>query len=169
MNNYAESCKVLGLREVINESQLKNAYRQIIKRCHPDKYIADKRQYERAIEQTKQVNLAYNYLADLINRNPIPQSGNPYKKDIEFQKRTYEPGLPDNSVMEIPLESSQTVSVGYDYEDYIMFIKFANSKVYKFFGISPKIFEEFLTAKSHHKYAHQNIFFKYPYIPCKIN
>ena len=166
MNNYTESCKILGLREVINEIQLKNAYRQTIKRCHPDKHLADKKQYERAIEQTKRVNLAYTYLANLIR----PQSGNSPKKHIvnETRKSNYIPGLPDDTVLEIPLESSQTVSVGYDYEDYIMFIKFANSKVFKFFGISPRIFEEFITAKSHHKYAHQNIFFKYPYIPCKM-
>ena len=164
MNSYIESCKVLGLREVTNQNQLKIAYRQIIKQCHPDKYIADKRQYERAIEQTKRVNLAYAYLSRLIQSRNLHEI-NPVN---ESRKRNFTPGLPDDSVMEIPLESSHTVSVGYDYEDYNMFIKFANSKVYKFFGISPKIFEEFITAKSHHKYAHRNIFFKYPYIPCKM-
>lgn len=170
MNNYIESCKILGLREIIDESQLKIAYRQIIKRCHPDRYIADKKEYERAIEQTKQVNIAYDYLSKLIKRNLIPQSADLHKKNTAKKswQRNYTPGLPDDSVMEIPLESSHTVSVGYDYESYIMFIKFANSKVYKFSGISPTIFEEFLTAKSHHKYAHQNIFFKFPYTACNM-
>lgn len=158
MNKYIESCNLLGLGDVVNESQLKIAYRQRVKQCHPDKYLADRAQYERAIEQTKRVNLAYSYLLDVVKNNII----------IGSHQRNYNPGLPDDSVLEIPLKSTHTVSVGYDYECHTMFIKFANSKVYKFFGISPRIFEEFLTAKSHHRYAHQNIFFRFPYVACKM-
>lgn len=164
MKNYNRSCQVLGIQELVNQNQLKVAYRHMIKKCHPDKYFADQNKYERALEETKRINHAYSYLRKLFEKNLIPQ--NRRNKEFNSNSINYTPGLPDDSVMEIPLESNHTVSVGYDYEAYIMFIKFANSKVYKFFGISPRVFEEFLTAKSHHNYAHRNIFFKYPYIPC---
>lgn len=166
MKNYIESCKVLGLREIVDENQLKYAYRQTIKQCHPDKCIADKNSYEIAIEKTKRVNLAFSYLNGLIKKNLVPRSGSLYKRNVGNYSRNYKPGLPDDSILEISLKSTHTISVGYDYEAAIMFIKFANSKVYKFFGISPKIFEEFITAKSHHRYAHENIFFKFPYVNC---
>lgn len=164
MKNYANSCQTLGIKELVNQHQLKIAYLQMIKKCHPDKYFADKKRYELAMEETKRINSAYNYLSSLFEKNLIPKNS----KNSEFKTRivSYTSSFSDESVLEILLESSHTVSVSYDYEAHIMFIKFVNSKVYKFFGISPRVFEEFLTAKSHHKYAHRNIFFKYPYIPC---
>ena len=61
MNPY----EVLGIDTGADAAEIKRAYYEAVKRCHPDRYAGTPR-YEAAQEELKRVNLAYDMLADKL-------------------------------------------------------------------------------------------------------
>ena len=60
MNPY----QVLGVSPNATDEEIKKAYRQLVKKYHPDRYAGDPRAQEAASEKLKQINEAY----DLIGK-----------------------------------------------------------------------------------------------------
>ena len=58
-----EALRLLGLDEDATEADIKLAYKEIAQILHPDKYADNKRLADRATEQFKLINEAYQYLA----------------------------------------------------------------------------------------------------------
>lgn len=81
MNNPYE---VLGIRENASEAEVKEAYRQLVKKYHPDKYqnnpLADL-----AEEKLREVNEAYDYIMKNGNNfGGSSYSGGSYRRDPQF-------------------------------------------------------------------------------------
>ncbi len=58
MNPY----DVLGVSPNASDDEIKKAYRNLVKKYHPDRFAGDKRAQEAASEKLKQVNEAYNII-----------------------------------------------------------------------------------------------------------
>jgi molecular chaperone DnaJ len=70
LNNPYE---VLGIREGASEDDIKKAYRELVKKYHPDQY-QDNPLSKLAEEKLREINEAYDYLM----KNPSPNRGNTY-------------------------------------------------------------------------------------------
>ena len=63
----------------------------------------------------------------------------------------------------IPVESSHIESVGYDTENARLEIAFTNGNLYEYYDVPQHIYDEFMSAESKGKYAHQNIYKHFTY------
>lgn len=60
--NRREALKILGLEEDTTEEDIKVAYKETVQILHPDKFAGNKKLQERATEQFKNLQEAYEYL-----------------------------------------------------------------------------------------------------------
>ncbi len=158
MDKYAEYCGVLGLDTVGSVTELKSVYRQAVKQWHPDRYMFDRRMHQTAVEKTKLINSAYEYVSELLESRPSASSR---------PAQAYCPKFPQDSLLEIFLRSSHLVSVAYDYSDYSMYLKFKSLNIYRFRDVPPRIYEELITAASPGVYAKKNVYTNYKYERCR--
>jgi hypothetical protein len=176
--------RVLGIAPRFTEADLKATYRRLIFQWHPDKHSTDARRQAQATEKAKQVNLAYEYLSEILE-----QDGGQYQGLVDWERhgveardagradtcpeprhtyrgRTYRVGFPDPSVTEIFLKSSHIISAGYDRSTRTLYIKFEGDVVYRYEDVPMNIVDAFLNAESHGRYAHRHIYPAYAYKRC---
>jgi tetratricopeptide (TPR) repeat protein len=67
MTDFQRCCKVLGIKHDAGPDEIKQAYRDLVKIWHPDRFPGDIRLQEKAQEQLKNINSAYR---TLIENNP---------------------------------------------------------------------------------------------------
>ncbi|MDY6786457.1 MAG: DnaJ domain-containing protein [Cyanobacteriota bacterium] len=77
MNPIADCYKTLGLKPGASSGEVKQAYRQLVKRWHPDNFPGKPRQQKKAEEKIKRINLAYERLKD---HQPPKTTQSPKKK-----------------------------------------------------------------------------------------
>lgn len=65
MNPY----EVLGVNEHATDEEIKRAYRQLVKKYHPDRYASDPQKQAAASEKLKQVNAAYDMITKIRQGN----------------------------------------------------------------------------------------------------
>src|SRR5262245_34105974 len=70
-------------------------------------------------------------------------------------------GFPDPAVMEVFLKSSNIISTAHSRTTRTLYIKFTGNVVYRYFGVTEALFEEFLNARSHGKFAHRDIYSRF--------
>jgi tetratricopeptide (TPR) repeat protein len=81
INDYYE---ILGLKPGASQVQVKQAYRNLVKIWHPDRFC-DQQQKQEAEEKIKQINAAYNHLKSEqlpTTTEPPPSATNPTKVSI---------------------------------------------------------------------------------------
>lgn len=64
----------------------------------------------------------------------------------------------------INVESSNIEAIGYEYEDEILYIKYLNGSVYKFYKVPKQIYEEFLSAPSKGQFMNSRIKGAFSYV-----
>ena len=80
--------EVLGVREGASEEEIKRAYKELVKKYHPDQY-ADNPLADLAQEKMKEINDAYNFL--MRNKGSY-QSGNSYNTGGNYRQYNYTGG-----------------------------------------------------------------------------
>ncbi len=88
MNPY----EVLGLKPGASDSEIKNAYRLLIKKYHPDKYI-DNPLRDLAEQKMREINEAY----DILTKNGSSQNNNSYSYSNNNSSYSYENRNSSNS------------------------------------------------------------------------
>ncbi|MFC4552569.1 MULTISPECIES: KTSC domain-containing protein [Halorussus] len=63
----------------------------------------------------------------------------------------------------VPVTSSSVRSIGYDRDDETLEIEFQSGGVYRYFDVAQETYEEFVGARSHGGYFHENLRGKYDY------
>lgn len=61
--NRSEALRILGLDEDASLDDIKTAYKEMVQILHPDRYTANKKLQDRATEQFKTLQEAYDYLS----------------------------------------------------------------------------------------------------------
>ncbi len=92
----AEARQLLDLEPTASPSQLKAAYRRMLKRWHPDLFSTDPASYPEAIRQTQRINDAYHLLVWAASRQDqqpdrteaVAWSGRPIRT-VENWPRTF--------------------------------------------------------------------------------
>ena len=120
--NYYE---ILGVKRNASNDELKKAYKQLVKKYHPDLYSGDKSFAE---QKTKEINVAYDVLSDSTKRSaydeeifpsPSSYSYTPPKYDSapnDYYRRQYEEKIKNNYQRE------------YNYNDYVAAYRAARRK-----------------------------------------
>jgi hypothetical protein len=62
MNEISRCCHLLGVKSGATIDEVKKAYRDLVQVWHPDRFSGNERLIEKAQEQLKQINLAYEFL-----------------------------------------------------------------------------------------------------------
>lgn len=62
MNNINRSYEILGLKPGASHSEIKQAYRHLAKTSHPDRFSHDTQLKQKAEEEIKKINQAYEQL-----------------------------------------------------------------------------------------------------------
>jgi hypothetical protein len=63
----------------------------------------------------------------------------------------------------VNVDSSHIRAIGYDSDNAILEIEFKDGAVYEYYEVPQYVYDEFITADSHGKYAHKNIYKVYRY------
>lgn len=165
----------LGTYSTIESSDVKTAYRRLQKIWHPDLHVG-KDTLEEAKTKAPQINDAYEVITEHLEKHGnISNHQNAFSfKNIEhdftpkhsWNKRSFTPGFPDDTVFEIFVKSSNILSIGYNPYTEKLYVKFQDNSVYEYNKVPMSIFDELFSAESHGKYAHRNIFSTYDYRRC---
>lgn len=165
----------LGLGPSFCLSELTRTYHNLMKKWHPD--IC---RLPEATEKAKIFNLAYEFLSEALENTKgvyiLPNATEFYSnqkatwEDLQpkhtYDNRKYTTGFPDTAVIEIFVKSSHIVSIGYNNKAQTLYIKFSDNSIYRYFGVPPQIFDSFLDASSHGRFAHKYIYHAYDYECC---
>jgi len=166
---------VLGFTKIPDQQSLKNSYRKLIFKWHPDRHSTDSLKFEVANNKTLEINEAFEFLSEAQETyTAVPTSAEydfdkysrKYKTKHTYQNHFFTPGFPDPLVFEIFLESSNIVSAGYMRTIKILYVKFKPNSVYRYYDVPQSTFEDFINAPSHGRYLGENIAWKFKYERC---
>ena len=85
MDKYQEYLEIMNLNQNYSINELKNNYKTLIKKYHPDKYEGNELR-ELAEEKLKKVNEAYSFLKERLENSYSNQS----MQEEEFMYKTFE-------------------------------------------------------------------------------
>ena len=136
INDYR---KLLDVDNKADLNTLKSRYRQIMKECHPDRFVNDDEGLRIAEEKSKEMIEAYHFLVSICpetleNQLPI------YKNTIETS------GIADT-----------------DWKSHILTITFVDGSQYEYFNVTKNEYIKFINADSPGRFAKRHIYPKYTY------
>ena len=180
--------EVLGLSGLVTELEAKRAYRALMLKWHPDLHQQDPAKHDEALATAKSINAAYERVSIEIERaGSIRGSTEPnlrasaakqwtssqqsprryqYTGPRTYRRRHYTAGFPDPTVFEVFVRSSNILSVGYSHPAKVLFIKFHDGAVYRYYGVPSDLFDALLAADSHGSFAHKRIYGLFRYERC---
>ena len=171
----------LALSADFGEAELKIASRALIRHWHPDRFGSRPEAVSEATEKAKAINVAFEFLSELLEQNggrysekSVAASANRRwegrrsegQPTRTYQGKTYAVGFPDLTVTEVFLKSSHIVSTAYNRRERTLYIKFIGDRIYRYFDVPADVFDEFLDARSHGKFASQVIYPRFRYERC---
>jgi curved DNA-binding protein CbpA len=171
----ADHLSILGLTKSASATEIKAAYRREMQKWHPDLFSGDPVRQQAATARSKKINAAFEYLSELYENGPLPRSTHGTKEHHQSgpkQQETYRtqhphngksftPGFPDPSVFEVFVKSSAFISAGYNPETRTLYLKFKANRSFGYLDVPESVFQAFLSAHSHGKFAHRFIFNQY--------
>lgn len=176
MAQLADHLSILGLDASASTGELKAAYRREMGKWHPDRFHNDPANQPAATERAKKINAAYEYLSELHERGvlpptprtnghrptpPSPQPRQAYRTQHTYNGKPFTPGFPDPNVFEVFVRSSHIISAGYNRTTQTLYIKFDGDVVYSYLHVPEAVFNAFMSAESHGKFAYRHIYHHY--------
>lgn len=171
-SKVAQNAAILGLTGRITLADVKAAYRREMLKWHPDLHHG-KDTASAAHTRAQAINAAYEFLSEITEDQVIPAAESPaarahdeYRTRHTYQKRGFQPGFPDPTIFEVFVKSSMIVSAGYDLGRRVLYLKFHNGAIYRYFEVHRAIFDGLLRAESVGRYVHAEIFGRFKYQSC---
>lgn len=162
----AFSLSTLGLMEFPKNSEvLKSAYKKSISKWHPDKFIVDS-EILAATEKSKEINIAYEVLSECLEDASYSCAIKSYTPKHTYEGKDFQPGLPDENAFEFFVKSSNIISIGYNYLDRILYVKFHSNAVYAYFDVPTSVFNDFMKTASPGRFRNQFVN-SFTYIRCE--
>ncbi|WDF67578.1 KTSC domain-containing protein [Sphingobacterium oryzagri] len=139
MKKIADYRKLLDLDSKADLSALKSRYRQIMKECHPDKFVNDEAGLLAAEEKSKEMIEAYHFLVSIC-----PET-------IENQLPTYKNTIETSNIAD------------FDWKGHILTITFLDGSKYEYFNVPRNEYIKLVNADSPARFAKRHIYPKYLY------
>ena len=97
MKELAQYYKILGLEITATPAEIKQAYRSLVKQCHPDLFIGNLQRQKQAQEEIQKINQAYEFLKDRDfqesnNQKPNNQQSN-VTRDAQIHTKKTSPEI----------------------------------------------------------------------------
>lgn len=109
--------EVLGVRKTASADEIKNAYKKLVKKYHPDVYVGDKAFAEKKI---KEINEAYDVLSDPEQKQEYDESINP-QTTTSYNPQSYTSygySAPQYTYKTTSKRNAQARDSKYSYENY---------------------------------------------------
>lgn len=154
---------ILGVTRFSTKEEIKKAYRDQIKRWHPDRFANSPEKYQEALERSKKINEAFGLLKSYDPPN-IPNSDRGTRSYTNKSERPVNKGKPEKlNISRIPVKSSNLRSVGYDKMDKVLQVEFRSGAIYQYYDVPEFVYFELLQADSKGMYFNGNIasYFRY--------
>lgn len=172
----AKALEILGIPDVhAGIDTVKAAYRRLMLRWHPDRF-RESDAVRKATVRAQEINNAYEIVTEYIELHGgfgrdssdtwEQESSRPRHARHSYGRRGFTPGFPDETVFEVFVKSSHIISTGYNPTQQILYIKFDSNQVYEYTGVPSRIWEGFMAAESHGRYARRNIYHSFRYRRC---
>lgn len=139
MKKIADYRKLLDLDSKADLSTLKSRYRQIMKECHPDKFVNDAEGLRNAEEKSKEMIEAYHFLVSIC-----PET-------LENQRPIYQNTIDTSNISD------------FDWKGHILTITFLDGSKYEYFNVPRNEYIKLVNADSPARFAKRHIYAKYPY------
>jgi len=139
MKKIADYRKLLDLDAKADLSALKSRYRQIMKECHPDKFVNDEEGLRAAEERSKEMIEAYHFLVSIC-----PET-------LENQKPIYKNTIETSNISD------------FDWKGHILTISFLDGSKYEYFNVPRNEYIKLVNADSPGRFAKRHIYPKYGY------
>src|SRR5208283_2172503 len=86
-----EYYKILEIHPNATEQEVKQAYRDLVKVWHPDRFAHDKKLQKKAEEKLKEINHAYQRIIAHLNNSRTRQQSQQYQRTEKKEKATSQP------------------------------------------------------------------------------
>ncbi|MCY4781520.1 KTSC domain-containing protein [Sphingobacterium sp. UT-1RO-CII-1] len=139
MKKITDYRKLLNVDKTADLKTLKSSYRNIMKECHPDKFVNDEEGRIEAEEKSTKIIEAYHFLISIC-----PET-------IEQQLPIYQESIANSAITD------------YDWKSHVLEITFQDGSKYEYFGVTKNEYIKFINADSIGRFARRHIFYSYPY------
>lgn|SRR5690606_32539493 len=139
MKKIIEYRNLLEVDKSADLNTLKTVYRQIMKSCHPDKFVNDQEGLLAAETKSKEMIEAYHFLVSMC-----PET-------LEKQLPIYKNTIDTSSILD------------FDWKAQVLTITFLDGSQYEYFGVPRNEYIKFVNADSPARFAKRHIYPKYSY------
>jgi DnaJ-class molecular chaperone len=150
--------EILGVTRHSTKNEIKKAYREQIKKWHPDKFQHDPEKLLEAIEISKQINQAFRLLK---NYAPPGTVSNISKKQEFKDSKTASMRGGKPEFHRVKVNSPKIWSVGYDAFTKIMEVEFYEEGVHHFYDVPEPVYNQLRYAVPADEYLNKHITWKY--------
>ena len=150
--------EILGVTRQATSKEIKKAFKELIKKCHPDLSPNEKNKLE-ATRKSQNLIEAYNLLKDYIC--PVIHQRTPTESNIKYEaKQASEINWKD--ILRTRVKSSNVYSIGYDFTTNSLIIEFKSNKaIYLYFDVPIDVYDKFMRAESKGRFM--GYFYKFKY------
>ena len=139
MKKIADYRNLLNVDSKADLTTLKSRYRQIMKECHPDRFVNDEQGLHQAETKSKEMIEAYHFLVSICSET------------LENQLPIYKNTIENSSIAD------------FDWKGHILSITFADGSKYEYFNVTKNEYIKLINADSPGRYAKRHIYPKYAY------
>lgn len=138
MKRINEYKKLFNVESSIDLKELKKTYRDLVKEFHPDKF-QDEAQKEEANTKSLKIIDGYHFLVSIAPETRIANLAE-YKKTIANSK-----------------------IIDFDHKKSVLEVNFEDGTTYEYFGVSEKVFQNFVNSDKRQRFGRRKIFESFTY------
>lgn len=160
--------ETLGVNRYSTKDEIKKAYRELIKKWHPDKFPNQPDKILKALENSKKINEAFSFLENY--QAPPKQTTtsnystfNKSKAEPSYKRSPPKPKGNRLNIVRVRVKSSNIHSVGYDSTHKVLQVEFLNGSIYQYYNVPENVYNELMQASSKGKYFNSKVSFSYKY------
>jgi len=166
-NVYDLHFDVLGVTRYSTKDEIKKAYRDEIKKWHPDKFPDQPNKILEALDRSKNIIEAFSLLKNYDPPKPkiTTNSSSTFtrKKRSSYPRQTSKPKANRINIEAIIVKSSNLHSVAYDKALKILQVEFLSGSVYQYCNVPNFIYLELMQSSSKGRYFNSKIAFCYKF------
>ena len=150
--------EILGVNRNYDQNQIRNAYYQLVKKWHPDKYSNQPEKQVEALEKSKSINLAYELLENYIPPQLEKEQSTIVIKQTHFNDDKQRSNKRYVEVKRRNARFANVVSAGYDLKSSVLQVQLKNGSIMQFYNVPPEVFNDLMFSFNRNKFYTVNIY-----------